>query len=345
MKEAIVDDTTSVVIRDVEIPTPKPGQVLIRVVVSGTNPKDWKVPKWQPNNTINQGDDIAGYVEAVGAGVQNFRAGDKVAAFHEMMTPNGSYAEYAIAWEHTTFHLTEKTSFEEAATIPLAAMTAALGLYQKLKFPLPWAPADKPIPLVVYGGASAVGAFAIKFAQLSNIHPIIAIAGKGAPFVETLISREKGDTIIDYREGDDAVYSAIKAAGKGDPIQYAYDAVSEKGSYVTLGAALDVPGKITVVLPADADKVPKQISIERTMVGAVHMHPAEGQTVGDKEFGAAFFQFIGRGLAQGWFSGHPYEVRKGGLGGIEGALKDLEAGKASAVKYLVKIAETDGVQQ
>lgn len=112
MKEAIVDDTTSVVIRDVEIPTPKPGQVLIRVVVSGTNPKDWKVPKWQPNNTINQGDDIAGYVEAVGAGVQNFRAGDKVAAFHEMMTPNGSYAEYAIAWEHTTFHLTEKTSFE-----------------------------------------------------------------------------------------------------------------------------------------------------------------------------------------------------------------------------------------
>ena len=112
MKEATVDKTTSVVIRDIEIPTPKPGQVLIRVVVSGTNPKDWKVPKWQPNNLINQGDDIAGYVEAVGEGVQNFRAGDKVAAFHEMMSPNGSYGEYAIAWEHTTFHLTEKTSFE-----------------------------------------------------------------------------------------------------------------------------------------------------------------------------------------------------------------------------------------
>jgi len=222
-------------------------------------------------------------------------------------------------------------------------MTAALGLYQELKLPLPWSPADKPTPLVVYGGASAVGAFAIKFAQLSNIHPIIAVAGKGAPFVETLISREKGDTIIDYREGDEALVSKIKAAAKG-PVHYAYDAVSEKGSYVNLGAALDAPGRITVVLSADADKVPDGISIHRTMVGSVHMAAGEGQSIGDKEFGAAFFQFIGRGLAQGWFSGHPFEVRKGGLSGLEGALKDLEAGKASAVKYVVIIAGTEGVQ-
>lgn len=222
-------------------------------------------------------------------------------------------------------------------------MTAALGLYQELKLPLPWSPAEKPTPLVVYGGASAVGAFAIKFAQLSNIHPIIAVAGKGAPFVETLISKEKGDTIIDYREGDEAVRSKIRAAAKG-PIHHAYDAVSEKGSYVNLGAALDAPGRITVVLPAEADTTPEGISIHRTMVGSVHMPPAEGQTLGDKEFGAAFFQFIGRGLAQGWFTGHPSEVRKGGLGGLEGALKDLEAGKASAVKYVVRIADTEGVQ-
>lgn len=112
MKEAIIDKTIAVTIRDVEIPSPQPGQVLIKVVVSGINPKDWKLPKWQPDNVMNQGDDIAGYVEAVGEGVQKFRKGDKVAAFHEMMTPHGSYAEYAIAWEHTTFHLTEKTSFE-----------------------------------------------------------------------------------------------------------------------------------------------------------------------------------------------------------------------------------------
>jgi NADPH:quinone reductase-like Zn-dependent oxidoreductase len=222
-------------------------------------------------------------------------------------------------------------------------MTAALGLYQQLKLPLPWSPADKSTPLVVYGGATAVGAFAIKFAQLSNIHPIIAVAGKGAPFVESLISRDKGDTIIDYREGDDAVRSKIKAAANG-PVHYAYDAVSEKGSSVNLGAVLNVPGQITTVLPVDQDKVPEGILIKQTMVGSVHFEPSEGQGLGDKEFGAAFFQFIGRGLASGWFSGHPFEVRGGGLNGLEGALKDLQAGKASAVKYVVKIADTEGVQ-
>lgn len=112
MKEAFIDKNLSVTIRDVDIPRPELGQLLIRVVVSGTNPKDWKLPRWQPENPMNPGDDIAGYVEAVGEGVQKFRKGDKVAAFHEMMSPHGSYAEYAIAWEHTTFHLSEKTTFE-----------------------------------------------------------------------------------------------------------------------------------------------------------------------------------------------------------------------------------------
>ena len=119
MKEAVIDKSVSVHIRDVDIPTPQPGQVLIKVVVSGTNPKDWKLPKWRPADPMNQGDDIAGYVAEVGEGVQKFRKGDKVAAFHEMMSPHGSYAEYAIAWEHTTFHLNEKTTFEGMFNPPI----------------------------------------------------------------------------------------------------------------------------------------------------------------------------------------------------------------------------------
>lgn len=234
----------------------------------------------------------------------------------------------------------------EAATIPLAAMTAALGLFQRLSLPLPWNPTSEPLPLVIYGGATAVGAFAIKFATLSNIHPLIVVAGKGASFVEGLIDRSKGDTIIDYREGDEAVRAKIKTAAGNKPIHHAYDAVSEHGSYLNLSAALTAPATITTVFPTkDGDEIPDGIEIARTMVGSVHMDPAPGKTIEDREFGAAFFPFIGRGLAQGWFSGHPYEVRPGGLNGLEGALRDLEAGKASAVKYVVRIAETDGVSQ
>jgi NADPH:quinone reductase and related Zn-dependent oxidoreductases len=112
MKEAIVDPDLNVTIHDTAIPVPQPGQVLIRVVVSGTNPKDWKMPRLFQKVPSNPGDDIAGYVESVGEGVVGFRKGDKVAAFHEMTKAGGSFAEYAIAWEHTTFHVPEKTSFE-----------------------------------------------------------------------------------------------------------------------------------------------------------------------------------------------------------------------------------------
>ena len=61
---------------------------------------------------VNQGDDISGYVHEVGDGVTEFRKGDRVAAFHEMLKPGGSYAEYGVSWDHTTFFLPAKTSFE-----------------------------------------------------------------------------------------------------------------------------------------------------------------------------------------------------------------------------------------
>ena len=111
MKEALVHAGPKVQIIDSPIPSPEPDQVVIKVVVSGSNPKDWKradVNK-EPWNT---GDDIAGTVHAVGSNVNEFHVGDRVAAFHQMQAPHGSYAEYAVAPSHTTFHIPEKTSFE-----------------------------------------------------------------------------------------------------------------------------------------------------------------------------------------------------------------------------------------
>jgi NADPH:quinone reductase len=113
MKEAIVSKGPTVNIQEVPIPTPNADQVLIKVIYSGTNPKDWKRAEFGPAH--NTGDDIAGYVEAVGENVTEFHKGDRVAAFHEMTTPHGSFAEYAIAWAYTTFHIPKKTTFEEVS--------------------------------------------------------------------------------------------------------------------------------------------------------------------------------------------------------------------------------------
>ena len=98
-------------IEDVPVPKPNADQVLIKVVVSGSNPKDWKAPIYM-NDQNHQGDDLAGIVHEVGSNVTEFKPGDRVAAMHEMLVPHGSYAEYAIAWDYATFHLPDKTSFE-----------------------------------------------------------------------------------------------------------------------------------------------------------------------------------------------------------------------------------------
>ena len=99
MKEAVVGKGPVVSIIDSPIPKPGPGQIVTKVVVSGSNPKDWKVPEWMPDAPpMNQGDDIAGTIYNVGEAVTEFQVGDRVAAFHEMLAPGGSYAEYAVSW-------------------------------------------------------------------------------------------------------------------------------------------------------------------------------------------------------------------------------------------------------
>lgn len=229
-------------------------------------------------------------------------------------------------------------------------MTAALGLYQRLELPLPFRPATEPIPLVVYGGSSAVGAFAIKLAQASNIHPIIAVAGKAADFVEGLIDRSKGDTIVDYRKGDDAIVEGIKSALGGKKLLHAYDATAEGSTGMNISKVLDKNGIVTAVLPTI--KVADGVDLRQTMVGSVHQPTSptgskfgEKRALGDAEFGSIFFPLFTRGLAHGWFTPHPYEVVPGGLAGLETALKNLEAGKASAVKYVVRIADTKDAGQ
>ncbi|KAF9887547.1 hypothetical protein FE257_010125 [Aspergillus nanangensis] len=343
MKEALIAPGPSVTIVDTPIPTPTADQVLIQVVVSGTNPKDWKVPEWT-KLTVNQGDDIAGIVSSVGANVTEFKPGDRVAAFHQMLQPGGSYAEYAISEQHTTFHLPREVSFEEAATIPLAAMTTAVALYKHLSLPPPWQPAQQRTPLIIYGGASAIGGYALQFARRSNIHPLIVVAGKGIPFVEAHLDRSQGDAVVDYRDGDEAVVAGIKkalaAAGVGEgEVRAAYDAVSEKGSYQNLSRVLTPGAKIALILPGKKyPEIPAGIQTAVMSVGEVH-----GEEERDRDFGAVFFRVIAKGLRDGWFRPHPSVVVPGGLGGLQTALTNLKEGKASAVKYVVRIAETEGV--
>ncbi|KAJ5593908.1 chaperonin 10-like protein [Penicillium hispanicum] len=333
---------------DSPFPVPNDDQVVIKVVVSGSNPKDWKRPEWFDVH-INQGDDIAGLVHSVGKNVTEFKPGDRVAAFHEIMTPGGSYAEYGLAWAYTTFHIPKDISFEEAATIPLAGMTAALGLFSRLVLPDPWKDNRKQIPVLIYGGATAVGSFALKFATRANIHPLIVVAGGGASHVESLIDRSKGDTIVDYRQEPDALVEDIQTALRERGLAHlyhAFDTVCGRGSATNILRLVHPKGKAAFVLPIEGQlsaPPPPTLDVSETSVRSVHGQP--GARPGDPDFGFVYFRYLGRGLAEKWFRGHPYQVRNDGLEGVEDALKDLKEGKASAAKYVFRIAETPALSR
>ncbi|KAH8682752.1 chaperonin 10-like protein [Xylariales sp. PMI_506] len=336
MKEALVSKGTTVKVVNSPIPEPGPDDVLIKVVVAGSNPKDWKVPEFL-DYASNQGDDIAGVVHAVGSNVSEFKPGDRVFAFHQMMTPRGAWAEYAVAPASTVAFLPKNTSFEQGAAIPLAGLTASVGLYQRLGLPVPWKPATEPLPLVIYGAASAVGAYVVQLARKSNIHPLICVAGNSRDHVRSMIDPSKGDAVVDYRSGDEAVVQAIRTALGGAKLFHAFDAVSEKNSYINLSKVLEPGSKITLVLPGKKyEGIPASVQQSTTQVGSVH-----GE---DRDFGYVFIRYLARGLEEGWFAAQPTEVIPGGLSGVQHALEQLKAGKVNAKKLVFRIADTDGVQ-
>lgn len=139
----------------------------------------------------------------------------------------------------------------------------------------------------------------------------------------------------------------MKKAGVSE-IHHAFDGVSEKGSFQNISKVLASQGsKITLVLPgADYSDIPEHIEKTLTMVGSVHMDSSEEKVKAGvkphagKDFGYAWFRLFSKGLQEGWFTAHPYEVIPGGLNGVEKGLSNLKSGVNSATKYVFKIEDT-----
>lgn len=179
-------------------------------------------------------------------------------------------------------------------------MTAALALYQHLGLPAPWnpVPKGKRVPILVYGGASAVGAFALKFAKLSNLGPIITIAGSGADFVTSL---NAADYIVDYRKNN--VVEDVKKILDEENVKlyHAFDAISNNTSWKhvvdILGKDGPQPGKILMVDPPETmPQWPKGIEFGRVFVssayGQAHNYCDAEKAKVHRDFAYAFYRFV-----------------------------------------------------
>lgn len=150
---------------DLPKPEPGPGEVLVKIHAAGVNPIDWKIRNGQfecvfeHNFPITPGWDMAGVMETAGPGVKAWKAGDKVYAYTRFAKAEvGTYAEYMVVPESYLGPMPKGLSFVEAASIPLAALTA----WQSFKGFAKLTPGQV---VLIHAGAGGVGSLAVPFAK------------------------------------------------------------------------------------------------------------------------------------------------------------------------------------
>ena len=173
-------------------PTPKAGEVLVRVHAASVNPVDWKIREGHMKDFIPTpfpailGSDFAGVVEAVGPEVTEWKVGQTV--FGTPVHGSGAYTEFAVAGKDTLAEKPTTLDFAQAASLPVAALTAWQGLFDHGNL-------TSGQSVLIHGAAGGVGMFAAQFAKWKGA-TVYATAGKD----DLAWVRELGaDTVIDYQ--------------------------------------------------------------------------------------------------------------------------------------------------
>ena len=200
-----------------DVPEPGAGEVRVRVAVSGVNPTDWKSrserggPPAFPEVVPNQ--DGAGTIDAVGAGVDASRVGERVWLWEAAWErANGTAQEYVVLPERQAVALPDEASFDVGASLGIPALTAHRCLTVSDGGPARLAPGTlSGRTVLVAGGAGAVGHAAIQLARWAGAHVIATVssAAKAA-----LAYAAGADHVVNYR-GDDAAEEIRREAADG----------------------------------------------------------------------------------------------------------------------------------
>lgn len=194
---------------DREVPQPGPGEVRVRVVVSGVNPTDWKARAGGtygdalpfPELTPNQ--DGAGVVDAVGEGVTDLAEGDRVWLYMAAASrPTGTAQEYTVVPAARAVRLPEGTSFDVGASLGVPAMTAHRALTTHEHGPARLSPgALEGRTVLVAGGAGAVGHAAIQLARWAGATVVTTISSDAKAALATAAGAHH---TVNYRDEDAA---------------------------------------------------------------------------------------------------------------------------------------------
>jgi NADPH:quinone reductase-like Zn-dependent oxidoreductase len=230
-------------LREVVKPVPQEDEVLIQIHGASLNSRDLRMLRakpifmrlmpgglFRPKNKI-LGADVAGQVEMVGSNVKQFKPGDEVFGYLPSTTGRGTFAEYVCAKENLITLKPSNLTFEQAAAVPLAAMTALQGLRDKGNIQ----PGQK---VLINGASGGVGTLAVQIAKAFGAEVTAVCSTRNLEMVRLL----GADHSIDYTKDDfthnGERYDLILAVNGYHPISDYLRALKPEGTYVVAGGAM-----------------------------------------------------------------------------------------------------------
>ncbi|EIN10099.1 GroES-like protein [Punctularia strigosozonata HHB-11173 SS5] len=330
-------------VRSRSVPSPGAGEILARVDATALNPVDWKIHRHAPD--IIQypgilGTDGAGVVEEVGEGVTHLQKGDRILWQGMFTNDRATFQQYTLATAYHVAKLPDSVSVDEAASVPLGLATAFLGLYNEKKDGqgggaglIPYYKSTKAhegSPIVVLGGATSVGQYAIQFARLSGFSPIIATASvKHTEFLKSLGATH----VLSRTLPDDALIAEIRSI-TSQPVEVVYDAVSHASTQKPGWSLLAPGGQLVLVLPPAEGIVSGQDG--KGVVNVVGNVGYPGQV----EIGRELYATLSQLLADGSIKPNRVQLLPEGLAGIPHGLDLMRQEQVSGNKLVVRPQET-----
>ena len=181
----------NILLEDVALSQPGPGELLVRVMAAGVGPWDgWirtgksVLPQPLP---LTLGSDLSGVVEAVGSNVTGFAQGHEI---YGVTNPRfvGAYAEYAIVSAGMVARKPARLDHIDAASVPVIAVTALQALHREASI-------EAGQTVLIHGGAGNVGAYAVQLAHQAGARVIATAGTADIEYVRSL----GADVVIDYR--------------------------------------------------------------------------------------------------------------------------------------------------
>lgn len=236
---------------DLPVPEPGNGELLIRIAASGINPVDYKIREGMLQKALPHrfplipGWEAAGVIEGEGGGTGRFRRGDAVFAYtRKAEVQGGTYAQYVVVPESFVAPMPKSLLFHEAASVPLAGLTAYQALFREPDV-------VRGATVLIHAAAGGVGMFGVQLAKGAGA-TVIGTAGRdNQAFIQAL----GVDHAIDYTAGD--FRDAVKAICPGG-VDVVFDCVGGDTMVRSLDVVKEGGRLVSIVSTPDADAAAKK---------------------------------------------------------------------------------------